>query len=313
MNEMEEKNLLTIFDLSEARIRSLIKRALYLKERRKSGTERQPLRQMTLGLIFEKPSTRTRVSFETAAYHLGGNAIFISHRDSQIGRGEPIKDTARVLSRYVDAVVIRTFGHEIIEEYASFSSIPVINGLTDSHHPCQVLADLLTITEKKGTLDGVKVAWIGDGNNMANSWIEASARLGFELRLACPKGYEPDENILERAIGAGCGDIKLVETAQEAASGADVLNTDVWTSMGQEEEADERLKTFGDFKIDADILAAAAPGAITMHCLPAHRGEEITDEVIEGESSVVWDQAENRLHIQKAALEWLLVDIDGEE
>ncbi|MEE8574544.1 MAG: ornithine carbamoyltransferase [Thermodesulfobacteriota bacterium] len=299
------KNLLSITDFSPDEITELLDSAAALKDRHKTGIPHHPLRSKTLGLIFEKPSTRTRVSFETAIYHLGGDAIFISHRDSQIGRGEPIKDTARVMSRYVDAIVIRTFGHEIIEEYASFSTIPVINGLTDLHHPCQVLADLLTIKERRGGFSDLTVAWIGDGNNMANSWIEAAASLGFKLRLACPKGYLPSEDILAAASNA---DVELVDTVTEAASGADVLNTDVWASMGQESETDERLDAFKGYQINDELLKSAKDDAIVLHCLPAHRGEEITDAVIEGAHSVVWDQAENRLHIQKAILELLMTD-----
>jgi ornithine carbamoyltransferase len=295
-------NLLTIYELERDAITGLIERAAYLKERHKSGIPHQPLRGKTLGLIFEKPSTRTRVSFEAAMYHLGGNAIFISHRDSQIGRGEPIKDTARVMSRYVDAVVIRTFGHGIIEEFARYSSVPVINGLTDLHHPCQVLADLLTIVELKGSFEGLTVAWIGDGNNMANSWIEASARLGFKLRLACPKGYAPDKDI----ISACKAHVEITESVAEAARGADVLNTDVWASMGQETEAADRASAFKGFQINSSVMALAKPGAIVLHCLPAHRGEEISEDVLEGKSSAVWQQAENRLHIQKAVLELLM-------
>ena len=301
-------NLLTLYDLDGASVDALIKRAVSLKERHKSGIPYHPLRGKTLGLIFEKPSTRTRVSFETAMYHLGGDAIFISGRDSQIGRGEPIKDTARVMSRYVDAVVIRTFGHEIIEEFSKYSSVPLINGLTDLHHPCQVLADLLTITERKGSLEGLNVAWIGDGNNMANSWIEASALFGFELRLACPKGYEPDAAMIERARSESGARIVECDSVECASKGADVLNTDVWASMGQEEETGVRTGAFKGFQINERLLALSAPDVMVLHCLPAHRGEEITEEVLEGPQSVVWDQAENRLHIQKAILEWLLVD-----
>jgi ornithine carbamoyltransferase len=301
-------NLLSIFELDKAVIEELLSRAAALKERHKAGIPYNPLRGKTLGLIFEKASTRTRVSFETAMSHLGGDAIFISHRDSQIGRGEPIKDTARVMSRYVDAVVIRTFGHEIIEEYASFSSVPVINGLTDLHHPCQVLADLLTVAEKRGSLDGVKVAWIGDGNNMANSWIEASLKLGFELRLACPKGYEPTSEMIKLVESDKASQVEIFNSVDEAAQGVDVLNTDVWASMGQEEEQKKRIEAFKGFQINASVLERAAKNALVLHCLPAHRGEEITEDVIEGAQSAVWDQAENRLHIQKAILEWLLVE-----
>jgi ornithine carbamoyltransferase len=299
-------NLLTIADLKKEEIEGLIKRAAHLKDRAKRDIPHKPLRGKVLGLIFEKPSTRTRVSFEAAMYDLGGYTIFISHSDSQIGRGEPIKDTARVMSGYVDGVVVRTFGHAIIEEYARYSTVPVINGLTDLHHPCQVLADILTVVENKGTYKDLKVAWIGDGNNMANSWIEASSILGFELRLACPGGYHPDEVIFNKAKTEGSGKIEACRSVEEAATGADVLNTDVWASMGQEEQREKRLKAFKGYGINEKVLALAHKGAIVMHCLPAHRGEEITDGVIEGPGSVVWEQAENRLHIQKAILEMLL-------
>jgi ornithine carbamoyltransferase len=304
-------NLLTISDLKKEEIEGLLKRAVLLKERTKRGIPHKPLKGKVLGLIFEKPSTRTRVSFEAAMYHLGGDTIFISHSDSQIGRGEPIKDTARVMSGYVDGVVIRTFGHEIIEEYARFSTVPVINGLTDLHHPCQVLADILTVVEVKGTYKDLKVAWIGDGNNMANSWIEAASVLGFELRYACPEGYLPDYEILKKAKAGGLGKIEASRSMEDAARGADVLNTDVWASMGKEKEREKRLKAFEGFQINEKTLALANKGAIVMHCLPAHRGEEITDGVIEGPGSVVWEQAENRLHIQKAILELLLTEAGG--
>lgn len=299
-------HLLTISELTKQEIDRLLDMAATGKARHKMGIPHNPLRGKTLGLIFEKSSTRTRVSFETAMHQLGGNAIFISQRDSQIGRGEPIKDTARVMSRYVDGIVIRTFGHDIIEEYAKYSTVPVINGLTDLHHPCQVLADVLTIVEKKGGYEGAKVCWIGDGNNMANSWIEAAEVLGFELVLACPKGYWPHEAILKKAMEAN-PKIRVTESVEEAATGADVLNTDVWASMGQEEEAEARRKAFDGFQINSRLLELSKKDAMVLHCLPAHRGEEITDEVMEGPQSAVWDEAENRLHIQKAILERLLV------
>ncbi len=298
-------NLLKISDLTKLEIDTLFSSAASMKARQKRGIPHQPLKGKTLGLIFEKASTRTRVSFEVAMQQLGGSAIFMSSKDSQMGRGEPIKDTARVMSRYVDGVVIRTFGQEIITEFARYSSVPVINGLTDEHHPCQVLADILTVVEKIGGYNGVKVCWIGDGNNMANSWIEAAGILGFELALACPKGHLPDPKILKDAKAVNAN-IRLAKTPQEAAKGADVLNTDVWASMGQEKAAAKRKKAFTGFQINAKMLALANPDAMVLHCLPAHRGEEITDEVIEGPNSAVWDEAENRLHVQKAILERLL-------
>jgi len=300
-------NLLTISDLNKNDIDHLLERAVSLKKQRKRGIPYQPLQGKTLALMFEKSSTRTRVSFETAIYQMGGNATFISPSDSHIGRGEPVKDTARVMSRYVDAVVVRTFAHETIEEFAGYASIPVINGLTDLHHPCQVLADILTIIEKKGGYEGLKAAWVGAGNNMANSWIEAASILGFDLELACPGGYHPNPSILKRAKAIGNSRIIVTEKVEEAVSDSDVLNTDVWASMGEEAEQEERQQAFQGYSIDSKVLALANRDAIVMHCLPAHRGEEITEEVIEGANSVVWEQAENRLHIQKAVLEWLMV------
>lgn len=305
---MNKMHLLTIAGLTKHEIDTLLEMAATGKARHKMGIPHNPLMGKTLGLIFEKSSTRTRVSFETAMHQLGGHAIFISQRDSQIGRGEPIKDTSRVMSRYVNAMVIRTFGHGIIEEYAAWATVPVINGLTDLHHPCQVLADVMTIVEKKGGYEGLKVCWIGDGNNMANSWIEAAGVLGFELALACPKGYFPDEAILKKAVAVN-PKITVTESVDEAAVGADVLNTDVWASMGQEEESVARKKAFEGFQINSRLLSLANKDAMVMHCLPAHRGEEITDEVMEGAQSAIWDEAENRLHIQKAILERLLVTV----
>lgn len=300
-------NLLTIFDFTKEEIDTIFQKAALLKTRHKQGIPHHPLIGKTIALIFEKASTRTRVSFEVAMYQLGGNVIFISQRDSQIGRGEPIKDTARVLSRYVDGIVIRTFGHDIVEEFAQYSSVPIINGLTDLHHPCQVLTDVFTIVEKKGSYKGLKVAWIGDGNNMANSWIEAASRLGFDLTLACPNGYLPDKDILERAKKETRSRIEIVKDPEQAAKDADVLSTDVWASMGQEEEIEKRKKAFKGYQINSEILKLAKKDAIVMHCLPAHRGEEITDEVMEGSNSVIFDQVENRLHVQKVILEKLLL------
>src|SRR3989337_4125244 len=301
------KHLLTISDLTKDEIDALCERTSFFKERQIRRIPHNPLIGKSIGLIFDKASTRTRFSLEVAMYQLGGNAIFISHRDSQIGRGEPIKDTARVLSSYTDGVVIRTFSHEIVEEFAKYSTIPIINGLTELHHPCQVLADVFTVIEKKGSYKGLKIAWIGDGNNMANSWIEAASRLGFDLTLACPEGYWPDKNILDRARKEAKSKIEIVKEPKEAAKGADVLNTDVWASMGQEEEEEKRKKAFQGYQINSDLLKLAKKDAIVMHCLPAHREEEITDEVMEGQNSVIFDQVENRLHVQKVILEKLLI------
>jgi ornithine carbamoyltransferase len=255
-------------------------------------------------MIFMKSSTRTRVSFEVGCYQLGGHAIFLSPRDAQLGRGEPIEDTARVLSRYVQGIMIRTFAHADVEAVAAHATVPVINGLTDLHHPCQVLADVLTIRQHLGEHRGKVVAWVGDGNNMANSWIDAAARLGFSLRLACPEGYDPDGAVLSRAQREA--DIRLMRDPREAVAGADVVNTDVWASMGQEDEQTERSEAFAHFRVDEVLMALAAPSAIFLHCLPAHRGEEVTAGVIDGAQSRVWDQAENRLHIQKAIMAVLM-------
>ena len=279
---------------------------LDLAARMKSGEYRErPLQGKTLAMIFTKSSTRTRVSFEVGTFQLGGHALFLSSRDIQLGRGEPIKDTARVLSRYVDGIMIRTFDHQDVEDLARFGSIPVINGLTDLLHPCQIMADLMTIRESLGAdLRGVKVAWVGDGNNMANSWLNAAYRLGFELRLACPQGYHPDAAILERARGAT--NIVLTDDPREAVEGADVVNTDVWASMGQEEEAAERARAFQGYCVDDALMGRASDRSIFLHCLPAHRGEEVADEVIEGPRSRVFDEAENRLHVQKAIMATLM-------
>lgn len=301
-----KRDLLSIIDLSREEINSLLGRAMELKAMQKEGVVHHPLRGKTLGMIFEKSSTRTRVSFEVGAFQLGGNALFLSPRDTQIGRGEPVADTARVLSRYLDGIMVRTYSQEALEEFAKYATVPVINGLSDLLHPCQVLTDLLTVREKMGNIEDCKIAWIGDGNNMANSWINAAWRLGFELVLACPKGHEPDEKILAAALKEGNGKINVVEDPVEAAKGADVINTDVWASMGQEDEYEERKKTFASYQVNNELLSHAAKEAIVLHCLPAHRDEEITHEVIEGPHSAIFDQAENRLHLQKAVMELLM-------
>jgi ornithine carbamoyltransferase len=265
---------------------------------------KKPLAGKSLAMIFLKSSTRTRVSFEVGASQLGGHGLFLSSRDVQMGRGEPIPDTARVLSRYVDGIMIRTFAHSDVEELAQYSRVPVINGLTDLLHPCQVLADLLTMRQQLGTYEGKKVAWIGDGNNMANSWINAAYRLGFELALACPEGYDPDPAILARGVAEG--NVTLVRDPNEAADGAHVVNTDVWASMGQEQEQEEREKAFVGFTVTSAVMKRATREAIFLHCLPAHRGEEVTTDVIDGPQSFVWDEAENRLHVQKAVMAALI-------
>jgi ornithine carbamoyltransferase len=283
---------------------------LDLADRMKRGQYTdKPLAGKTLAMIFTKSSTRTRVSFEVGTYQLGGHALFLSSRDIQLGRGEPIRDTARVLSRYVDGIMIRTFDQSDPEELAEYGSIPVINGLTDLLHPCQIMADLQTIRENLGPdLSGVKVAWVGDGNNMANSWLNAAYRLGFELRLACPEGYQPDAQILERARGATR--IVLTTDPREAVAGADVVNTDVWASMGQEEEAARRERDFQGYIVDDALMSLASERSIFLHCLPAHRGEEVADSVIEGPRSRVFDEAENRLHAQKAIMARLMGGVD---
>jgi ornithine carbamoyltransferase len=254
-------------------------------------------------MVFQKASTRTRVSFEVGMTRLGGHALFLAPADTQIGRGEPVRDTARVLSRYADGIIIRTFSHAVAEEMAAASSVPVINGLTDDHHPCQVLADLMTAQESGLDLRKMTVAFVGDGNNVANSWVESAHLLGFTLRVACPEGYEPSARIRREAEAVGRGDVRVLRDPVEAARGADILVTDVWTSMGQEKERRKRLAAFRGYRIDANLLRIAGKNAIVMHCLPAHRGEEITDEVIEGPRSAVFDEAENRLHVQMAILE----------
>jgi ornithine carbamoyltransferase len=276
-----------------------------LADRMKRGEYRKkPLEGKSLAMIFMKSSTRTRVSFEVGTYQLGGHALFLSPRDVQLGRGEPIADTARVLSRYVDGIMLRTFAHQDIEELAKYASVPVINGLTDLVHPCQVLADLLTVRQHLGSIEDRRYAWIGDGNNMANSWINAAYRFGFKLTLACPEGYEPADHLVARAQKAA--DVRVVRDPLEAAEGADVVNTDVWASMGQEEEQKERARAFARFTVDANLMKRASKNAIFLHCLPAHRGEEVSGEVIDGPQSRVWDEAENRLHVQKAIMAALM-------
>ena len=299
--ERIHRDFLQIADYSAAELERLFSLAELM---RIGKYKKKPLAGKSLAMIFMKSSTRTRVSFEVGAWQLGGHALFLSPRDVQLGRGEPIADTARVLSRYVDGIMIRTFAHSEIEELARFADVPIINGLTDLVHPCQVLADVLTIRQHLGGYKGKRVAWIGDGNNMANSWLNAAYVLGFELTLACPEGYDPDPMIYQRA--ASKAKVRVVRDPAEAAARADVVTTDVWASMGQEEEQAVREKAFKGFKVDEAIMKRAAEGAIFLHCLPAHRGEEVTAEVIDGPQSRVWDEAENRLHIQKAIMAVLM-------
>ncbi len=303
-----KRDFLAVWDISNSEIDQLLKRAVELK----SGADlnKCPLLGKSVGMIFEKPSTRTRISFEVGIYQLGGQPIYMNAEQLQLGRGEPVSDTAKVMSRYLSGVVMRTHLHSTIEEFSRHSSVPVINGLSDLHHPCQVLADLMTIYEKKGKLAGIRLAYIGDGNNVANSLIEAAIKTGINLTLACPEGFEPDSLILERAksvlASKTSGNISLLRNPREAAAMADVIYTDVWVSMGQEQDAQAKRLKFKDYQINSELLTYAKDDAIVLHCLPAHRGEEITDEVINCKNSAIFDQAENRLHSQKALLEFLI-------
>lgn len=308
---LKHKDLISIHDLEIGEVALILDVAAKLKRKQKKGEPHQYLKGKSLAMLFSKASTRTRTSFEVGFYQLGGHPIYLSDDASQIGRGEPVKDTARVLSRFVDGIMIRTFSHESVIELAKYASIPVINGLTDLLHPCQALTDLFTIQEKMKVLKGRKMVYVGDGNNMAHSLMYAAAKVGMNMVCACPKGYQPDPHVLaeaqEDASHTGCT-ITVEEDVMKAVKGADVLYTDTWASMGQEEEHEARKKIFAPYQINAELLAAARPEAIVMHCLPAYRGEEITDEVIEGPQSVVFDQAENRLHVQKAIMALLMSD-----
>jgi len=296
------KHFLTLLDLSADTLRDLIARAVELKQLQRDGVLHETLKHKILAMVFEKSSTRTRMSFEAGMAQLGGHATFLSSRDTQLGRGEAIEDSARVLSRMVDIIMIRTFAHEKIERFAEYSSVPVINALTDLYHPCQLLADMQTYYEHRGDISGKTVTWVGDGNNMCHSYINAARQYGFTLHIACPEGYDPDAAILQAA-----GDHAVViRDANEAAEQADLVVTDVWASMGQEEEQAKRVKAFANYQVNDRIMQAAASDALFMHCLPAHRGEEVAADVIDGAQSVVWDEAENRLHAQKALLEYLL-------
>ena len=300
------KHLLTLADLEKEEFEAFFKRAIELKQKQKKDMAARPLAGKSLGLLFDKPSTRTRVSFETAMVQLGGSPLFISSKDTQMSRAEPIKDSARVLSRYLDALAIRTFSQEMIREFALSSTIPVINALTDAYHPCQVLSDLLTVIEHKGAYENLKIVWVGDGNNMAQSWVNAAATLGFELHLACPQGYFPDEKIVNNAAQKPAAKITIDTDPVKAVKDADVVNTDVWASMGQEAEQESRKEIFAPYQLNASLLKHAAKDAIVLHCLPAHREEEITEEILEGPHSVVWDQSENKLHMHKAILDILI-------
>jgi len=299
-----KRDFLTMRDLSTEEIDLLLKRSTEFKSGK--DAHKCPLIGKSIGLFFEKASTRTRVSFEVGIYQLGAQAIYMNPKEIQIGRGETIHDTAKVLSRYLAALIIRTFSHNSLMEFASHSSVPVINGLSDLHHPCQILADLLTILEKKGRLKDIRLAYIGDGNNIANTLIEAASLMGINLVIACPEGYEPDSEIFKEARTSLNGKVSIVKDPKEAIDKADVVYTDVWVSMGQEKEAAARKRKFKSYQLNSNLLSYAKKDAIVLHCLPAHRGEEITDEVIDGPQSMVFDQAENRLHTQKALLEFLL-------
>ena len=298
---MKERDFLSIRDLSKGEIDQIFERARAFKR----GNVRQGLVSKSIVLVFEKASTRTRISFEVGIARLGGHPIVLTPEASQMARGEPLKDTARILARYCDGIVMRTYSHAKVEEMAHYADVPVVNALTDLLHPCQVLSDCFTLMERFGTLADKKVAWIGDGNNMANSWINAAAVLGFELMLACPQGYAPDTTIFERAIADGAR-VRVMREPHAAVQGAIAVNTDVWASMGQEQEALKRAEAFKGFQVDAALMEKALRDAVFLHCLPAHRGEEVTEEVLESPWSIVWDQAENRLYVQEAIMDFLI-------
>jgi ornithine carbamoyltransferase len=299
------RDLLSIRDLGADDLRWILDEAGRLKTLRKEGVPHPLLAGKSLGMVFEKSSTRTRVSFEVGMYELGGHALFLNPRDLQLGRGEEIRDTARVLSRYVHGVMIRAYRHTSLEEYARYSDVPIVNGLSDREHPCQVLADLLTLRERFGSLEGIRVAWVGDGNNVCQSLILSAALTGIQVAVATPRGYRPDPGIVAAAQEGG-GKVTITTDPVKAVQDANAVYTDVWVSMGEEEEREKRLRAFRGYAVTEDLLSSAADGAIVLHCLPAHRGEEITDGVLEGSASAVWDQAENRLHAQKALLVHLL-------
>lgn len=300
------KHLRSLQEFTGDELLGLVRRAIELKRERSEGVTHNQLAGKTVGLIFEKPSTRTRVSFESAMYGLGGQVIFLSGRDTQLARSEPLRDMSRVMSRYVDGMVVRTFGQNVVDELADYASVPVINALTDLHHPCQILSDIMTVIEEKGDVEDLHIVWLGDGNNMANSWIQAAAKIGFRLTLACPEKYGPDENILKDGQAEATKPITLVSDPVEAVQTADVINVDVWASMGMESEQEERLKIFSPYQLNIALLDRAPADAIVLHCLPAHREEEITDEVLESSRCVAFDQAENKMHIHKAILEQFL-------
>ena len=299
---MSVRHFLTLKDLSPAELQQVMQRGIELKEMQKAGEIFEPLKNQTLAMIFEKSSTRTRISFETGMTQLGGHALFLSSKDTQLGRGEPIEDSARVVSSMVDGIMIRTFGHDIVETFAKYSSVPIINALTDDYHPCQLLADMQTYQEHRGSIQGKTVTWVGDGNNMCHSYINAAAQYDFNLRIACPEGYDPNMEL----VNAHSDRVEIVRNTMDASENSDLIVTDVWASMGQEEEQKLREKAFADYQVNKAVMGKADQDALFMHCLPAHRGEEVTAEVIDAPDSVVWDEAENRLHAQKALLEFLM-------
>lgn len=299
------RHFLTLMDFTSDELQQLLQHAIEMKKQWKAGVIYEPLKNMTLAMIFEKSSTRTRVSFEAGMNQLGGHAMFLTSRDTQLGRGEPIADSARVISSMVDVVMIRTFGHDIVEDFAAHSGVPVINALTDDYHPCQLLADMMTYKEHRGSIKGKTATYVGDGNNMCHSWMNAAKQFGFHLNIACPVGYEPNATLMEKLKDH----VTLFNNITDAVKDADLITTDVWASMGQEEEQKIREKAFKDFKVNSAAMALANKDAIFMHCLPAHREEEVSTAVLEGSQSVVWDEAENRLHAQKALLEALVIGL----
>lgn len=299
---MAIRHFLTLLDLNPEELKGLIERAIEMKRDLAQIRQREPFKNQVMGMIFEKSSTRTRASFETGMVQLGGHAMFLSPRDTQLGRGEPIEDSARVLSSMVDIIMLRTFEHQKILRFAQYSSVPVINALTDDYHPCQLLADIQTFVEHRGSIQGKSVTWIGDGNNMCHSYINAARQFDFELRIACPEGFEPNSEL----VAANKDRVVLHRNPAEAAKGSDLLVTDVWASMGQEDEQNHRLEQFKNYQVNAELMSHAASDALFMHCLPAHRGEEVSEELMDDPKAVIWDEAENRLHAQKALIEFLL-------
>ncbi|MBK8103106.1 MAG: ornithine carbamoyltransferase [Cellvibrionales bacterium] len=299
---MSTRHFLTLLDFSPAELRAVIDRSIAMKAEHEAGNDPQIFRNKVLGMIFEKSSTRTRVSFEAGMAQLGGHAMFLSPRDTQLGRGEPVEDSARILSRMVDIIMIRTFAHDIVEKFSQYSCVPVINALTDDFHPCQVLADVQTWIEHRGEIAGKTVAWIGDGNNMCQTWIQAAAQFGFKLRIACPPGFEPNNILLQQHENC----VSLGHDIEDAVRDADLVTTDVWASMGQEDEQRERVQRFRGYQVNPKLMDLAKPDALFMHCLPAHRGEEVSEDMLDDPRSVVWDEAENRLHVQKALMVFLM-------